>query len=192
MNVITNGVVIVMIAGALSALTGLPANAEEKVFATVAAEIVGCSEKTFPNLPGENSYSLRKEKDGEFSVSVQSYGKPKMYQHLRCRFHSKDRNVFFCDDKGGHWGVSSQRVQSSSVEGDGSETTFDGYLFEVLKAPHGEPQTIVSMRFGAGKCARRSVRRALPNRELQRCRLRRPLNSSTVGRPANEDYPHCG
>src|SRR5258708_39470062 len=86
---------IVAIVGGLGMLCALPAISQNKVAGAVSTSVVECKEKSFPNLPGQNSFTLKKEKNGTFTAVTESYGKPKTYPYLKCHFHSKERKVFF-------------------------------------------------------------------------------------------------
>ena len=133
--------------------TPLPfaSNSQEKPPSTASTSVIQCKEKSFPNLPGQNAFSLKKERNGTFTAVTESYGKPKTYPYLKCRFHSKDRNVFYCESES--WAARGERVQSSSLGSDGSEALFDGYLFEVVKYPNGDdPAAVFSVRFDTDKC----------------------------------------
>jgi len=154
MHTIRKTLAIVAIIGGLGTLNAFAANGQDKAQKAAPTVIVKCKEKTYPNISGENSFLLKKEKDGTFTAVTESYGKPKNYPQLNCRFHSKEGKVFFCE--GGaerQWGAVGQRVKSLSVKVDGSETLFDGYLFEVVKNPLGELQTVFSVPFGVDKCS---------------------------------------
>lgn len=145
-------VAIVAVVGGLGTLRALPANSQDKAPGVLPASVVECKVKSFPNLPGINSFSLKNEKGGMFTALTEAYGKPRIYPHLKCHFHSKDRKVFFCATGDGLWAAKGERVQSSGVGSNGSEEVFDGYSFEVTKYPFGEPESVFSMPFDADKC----------------------------------------
>jgi hypothetical protein len=153
MHVTGKTVAFVAIGGGLGALCVLPVNSQNKVAGAVSTSVVECKEKSFPNLPGQNAFALKKEKNGTFTAVTESYGKPKTYPYLKCHFHSKERKVFYCSSEGESlWMVTGERLESSSVDSSGSEAMFSGYLFEVVK-PGDDPVTVFSIRFGADKCA---------------------------------------
>jgi hypothetical protein len=142
----------ILIASLWIAASPGPARAGEPSEATPApAALLECHDKAYPNLPGESSIAVRKEKSGQYVAMAQSYDKPKIYKRLKCQLHRSESGVFTCR-QGSALGVQSRRVTERSIDTDGHEASFDGYVIEVVKNPLGEPDTVLTLRFAKDRC----------------------------------------
>lgn len=112
---------------------------------------ITCRDKTFPNLPGENAVVLQRD-GADYTLTMQSYDKPKVYKKLTCRFHPQDARVFACKSSGSATGFTSEKTQATAIDYSGKETSFNGFVIEGARNPEGEPRTLFTLRFPSSAC----------------------------------------
>ncbi len=112
---------------------------------------ITCRDKTFPNLPGENAVVLQRD-GADYTLTMQSYDKPKVYKKLACRFHPQDARVFACKGGNSAVGFTSEKTQATAIDYSGKENAFSGFVIEGARSPEGEPRTLFTLRFPSSAC----------------------------------------
>lgn len=112
---------------------------------------ITCRDKTFPNLPGENAVVLQRD-GADYTLTMRSYDKPKVYKKLACRFHPQDARVFACKGGNSAVGFTSEKTQATAIDYSGKENAFSGFVIEGARSPEGEPRTLFTLRFPSSAC----------------------------------------
>src|SRR5262245_47803170 len=101
---------------------------------------VTCSQKTFPNIQGQNAVTLAREAKGTYAATYEAYGAPKTKKGLKCSFDA-DPRVFYCVTANASWGIFGKKLDERSIDGDGKAKDEHVYEIEAVKTPAGEPRT---------------------------------------------------
>jgi hypothetical protein len=112
---------------------------------------VTCSQKTFPNIQGQNAVTLVREAKGPYAATYEAYGAPKTKKGLKCRFDA-DPAVFHCETANASWGIVGKKLDERSIDGDGKVKDEHVYLIEAVKTPAGEARTEQTFRFAIDAC----------------------------------------
>jgi hypothetical protein len=113
---------------------------------------IRCEHQPMKNLPDKLRAELVADDAGVFTFTIDNATKPEKRTGMTCRFHKVEPAVFSCLGSKGAWGAVGNRVRETAVDSDGNDTSFDGYLFELVKAPLGEARTMRSIRVPASAC----------------------------------------
>ncbi|HEY7372114.1 MAG TPA: hypothetical protein VIF57_08155 [Polyangia bacterium] len=112
---------------------------------------VACTQKTFPNIQGQNAVALARQANGSYTATYEAYAAPKTKKGLTCRFDA-DPMVFHCLTANASWGVFGKKVDERSIDGDGKAKDERVYVIEAVKTPAGEPRAEQTFRFGIEAC----------------------------------------
>jgi hypothetical protein len=107
---------------------------------------LSCSQKTFPNIQGQNAVTLARQANGTYTANYEAYGAPKTKKGLKCSFDA-DPKVFHCMTANASWGIFGKRLDEKSIDGDGKVKDEHVYEIEAVKTPVGEPRTEQKYRF---------------------------------------------
>src|SRR5262245_6309877 len=78
---------------------------------------VTCSQKSFPNIQGQNAVTLAREAKGTYAATYEAYGAPKTKKGLKCSFDG-DAVVFHCVAPNSSWGIFGKKLDERSIDGD--------------------------------------------------------------------------
>jgi hypothetical protein len=112
---------------------------------------ITCSQKTFPNLPGQNAVTLARQPNGSYTASYESYGPPKTRKGLKCAFDANPL-VFHCLTANAGWGIFASKLDERSIDGAGKATDEHVYKVEAVSTPQGEPRPEKELRFPLDSC----------------------------------------
>jgi hypothetical protein len=112
---------------------------------------VSCSQKSFPNIQGQNAFSLARQADGGYTARYEAYGPAKTQKGLKCTF-DVDPLVFHCETASASWGIFGRKLDERSIDGSGKAIDEHVYKVEAVKAPQGEPRTEKEFRFPLDAC----------------------------------------
>src|SRR5262245_38319913 len=112
---------------------------------------VTCSQKTFPNIQGQNAVTLARQANGSYTARYEAYGPAKTQKGLKCVFDANPL-VFHCLTANAGWGILAHKLDEKSVDADGKTTDDHVYKIEAVKTPQGEPRTEKEFRFPLDAC----------------------------------------
>jgi hypothetical protein len=112
---------------------------------------VSCSQKTFPNIQGQNAVTLARQANGSYTARYEAYGPAKTQKGLKCVFDANPL-VFHCETANAGWGIVGRKLDEKSIDGDGKTTDEHVYKIEAIKTPQGEPRTEKEFRFALDAC----------------------------------------
>jgi hypothetical protein len=112
---------------------------------------VACTQKTFPNIQGQNAVTLARLANGSYTATYEAYAAPKTKKGLKCSFDA-DPTVFHCVTANASWGLFGKKLDERSIDGDGKAKDERVYVIEAVKTPAGEPRTEQTFRFAMEAC----------------------------------------
>ncbi len=110
-----------------------------------------CSQRAFPNLPGQNAVTLSRQSNGTYTARYESYGAPKTKKDLTCVFDGNPL-IFHCLAPHAVWGIFGSKVDERTIDRDGKASEAHVYSIQAVKAPEGEPHTEQDLRFPLDTC----------------------------------------
>ncbi len=113
---------------------------------------IRCEHKPMKNLPDKLRAELTADDAGVYTFVLDNAAKAEKRTGMTCRFHPSDAGVFSCLGSKGAWGAVANRIRETAVDSDGNDTSFDGYVVELVRAPLGEARTMRTVRFPASTC----------------------------------------
>jgi hypothetical protein len=113
---------------------------------------IRCEHKPMNNLPDKLRAELVADDAGVYTFTLDNAAKVEKRTGMTCMFHKTEPAVFSCLAKQGAWGATGNRIRETAVDSDGRDTSFDGYVFELVKNPLGEARAIRTLRMPASGC----------------------------------------
>ncbi len=116
---------------------------------------IRCQHKPMKNLPDTLRAELVADEAGVYTFTLDNAAKAEKRTGMTCMFHKTEPGVFSCLAKQGAWGANGNRIRETAVDSDGRDTSFDGFVFELVKNPLGEASSLRTIRMPASSCTAR-------------------------------------